>query len=136
MPGGLGSASARDGDVVIGALAVVNAVGDVIGADGAVIAGSTAPEGVPGFGDPLPFEEGEHTTLIVVATNARLTKLECKLVAESAHHGMARAIHPSHSRHDGDIAFALATGQVDAHVDRLRMIASDVTAEAIRAAVT
>ncbi len=135
VPGGLGSASARDGDVVIGALAVVNAVGDVIGADGAVIAGSTAPEGTPGFGDPLPFEEGEHTTLIVVATNARLTKLECKLVAESAHHGMARAVHPSHSRHDGDIAFALATGQVDAHVDRLRMIASDVTAEAIRAAV-
>jgi L-aminopeptidase/D-esterase-like protein len=136
VPGGLGSASARDGDVVIGALAVVNAVGDVIGADGAVIAGSTAPEDIPGFGDPLPFEEGEHTTLIVVATNARLTKLECKLVAESAHHGMARAIHPSHSRHDGDIAFALATGQVDAHVDRLRMIASDVTAEAIRTAVT
>ena len=136
VPGGLGSASARDGDVVIGALAVVNAVGDVIGAGGAVLAGSTAPEGVPGFGDPLPFEEGEHTTLIVVATNARLTKLECKLVAESADHGMARAIHPSHSRHDGDIAFALATGEVDAHVDRLRMIASDVTAEAIRTAVT
>ena len=135
VPGGLGSASARDGDVVVGALAVVNAVGDVIGVDGRIVAGSSAPEGTPGFGDPLPFEEGEHTTLVVVATNARLSKLECKLVAESAHHGMARAIHPSHSRHDGDIAFALATGQVDAHVDRLRMIASEVTAEAIRAAV-
>ena len=134
-PGGLGSASARDGAVMVGALAVVNAVGDVIGADGRIIAGSAAPDGIPGFGDPLPFEEGEHTTLIVVATNARLTKVECKLVAESAHHGMARAIHPSHSRHDGDIAFALATGQVDAHVDRLRMIVSEVTAEAIRAAV-
>jgi L-aminopeptidase/D-esterase-like protein len=135
VPGGLGSASARDGDVVVGALAVVNAVGDVIGADGRIIAGSNAPDGTPGFGDPLPFEEGEHTTLIVVATNARLTKLECKLVAESAHHGMVRAIHPSHSRHDGDIAFALATGQVDAHLDRLRVIAGEVTAEAIRAAV-
>ena len=135
VPGGLGSASARDGDVVIGALAVVNAVGDVVGADGQILLGSTAPDDVPGFADPLPFEEGEHTTLLVVATNARLTKLECRLVAESAHHGMARAIYPSHSRHDGDIAFALATGQVDAHVDRLRMIASDVTAEAIRAAV-
>ena len=51
VPGGLGSASARDGDVVIGALAVVNAVGDVIGADGAVIAGSSAPEGTPGFAE-------------------------------------------------------------------------------------
>ena len=135
VPGGLGSASARDGEVVIGALVVVNAVGDVIGADGQIVAGSSAPEGTPGFGDPLPFEEGEHTTLVIVATNARLTKLECKLVAESAHHGMARAIHPSHSRHDGDIAFALATGQVDCHVDRVRMIAGEVTAEAIRAAV-
>ena len=135
VAGGLGSASARDEAVVVGALAVVNAIGDVIGSDGRIIAGSTAPEGTPGFESPLPFEEGEHTTLVVVATNAALTKVECRLVAESAHHGMVRAIHPSHSRHDGDIVFALATGQVPAHLDRLRVIAGDVTAEAIRAAV-
>src|SRR5262249_59786531 len=63
VPGGVGVAGGRDGDVVIGALVVVNAIGDVIGADGRVLAGSTAPEGTPGFADPLPFDEGQHTTL-------------------------------------------------------------------------
>jgi L-aminopeptidase/D-esterase-like protein len=136
VPGGLGSASARDGDVVVAALAVVNAIGDVIAADGRIVAGSAAPPGTPGFADPLPFDEGEHTTLLVVATNGRLTKLECRLAAESAHHGMVRAIHPSHSRHDGDIAFAAATGEVDAHLDRLRVLVGEVTAGAIRSAVS
>jgi L-aminopeptidase/D-esterase-like protein len=133
--GGLGSASGRDGDVVLGALVVVNAVGDVMAADGTPLAGSSAPQGTPGFPELAPFEEGTNTTLAVVATNARCTKLECSLLAQSAHHGIARAIHPSHTRHDGDIAFALATGQVDAHFDRLRVLATDVTAEAIRNAV-
>jgi L-aminopeptidase/D-esterase-like protein len=138
--GGLGTASARDGDVVVGVLAVVNAVGDVLAADGSPIAGSAAPLGDPGFPDPAPFEAppfgaGTNTTLVVLATNARCTKVECHLLARSAHHGMARAIHPSHTRHDGDLVFALATGTVDAHLDRLRVLATDVTAEAIRDAV-
>jgi L-aminopeptidase/D-esterase-like protein len=135
VPGGLGSASARDGDVVVGALVVVNAVGDVFDQDGRMIAGSSAPEGTVGFPEVRPFEEETNTTLAVVATNARCTKLECRLLAESAHHGLVRAIHPSHTRHDGDIAFAAATGQVDAHFDRLRVLATDVTAEAVRSAV-
>jgi L-aminopeptidase/D-esterase-like protein len=133
-PGGLGSASGRDGETIVGALVVVNAVGDVVGADGATLAGSSAPEGTPGFPDPAPFE-AENTTLAVVVTNARLTKLQCRLLAQSAHHGLVRAINPSHTRHDGDITFALATGAVDANVDRLRMLATDVTAAAIRNAV-
>jgi L-aminopeptidase/D-esterase-like protein len=117
---------------VAGALAVVNAVGDVIARDGTVLAGSSAPADAPAFPAPLPFEENESTTLVVVVTNAACTKLECRLLAESAHHGMARALHPSHSRHDGDIVFALATGAVEAHVDKLRVLVGDVTAEAIR----
>jgi L-aminopeptidase/D-esterase-like protein len=48
---------------------------------------------------------------------------------------MARAIHPSHTRHDGDLVFALATGAVDANIDRLRVLVTEVTAEAIRDAV-
>jgi L-aminopeptidase/D-esterase-like protein len=73
--------------------------------------------------------------LVVVATNARCSKVECHLLARSAHHGMAWAIHPSHTRHDGDLVFALATGAVEAHLDRLRVLVSEVTAEAIRDAV-
>jgi L-aminopeptidase/D-esterase-like protein len=142
--GGVGSASARDGEVVIAALVVVNAVGDVHAADGTPIVASQAPADVPGFPEEAPFEasaDGEadgprtNTTLAVVVTNARCTKVQCHLLARSANHGLARAIHPSHTRHDGDLAFACATGVVDAHLDRLRVMATDVTAEAVRDAV-
>jgi len=142
--GGVGSASARDGEVVIAALVVVNAVGDVHAADGTPIVASQAPPDVPGFPEEAPFEapaDGEadgprtNTTLAVVATNARCTKVQCHLLARSANHGLARSIHPSHTRHDGDLAFACATGVVDAHFDRLRVMATDVTAEAVRDAV-
>jgi len=138
--GGLGSASARDGDVVVGAIAVVNAVGDIVGRDGALLVGSGAPPDAVGFPDPAPFEEdasgaGTNTTLVLVATNARCSKVECHLLARSAHHGLARAIHPSHTRHDGDLAFVVATGAVEGHLDRLRVMVTEVTAEAIRDAV-
>jgi L-aminopeptidase/D-esterase-like protein len=140
--GGIGSASARDGEVVVGALVVVNAVGDVVGRDGTPVVGSRAPEDVPGFPEEAPFEEdavqegsGTNTTIAIVATNAQCTKVECHLLARSANHGLARAIHPSHTRHDGDLAFACATGAVDAHLDRLRVMVTEVTAEAVRDAV-
>jgi L-aminopeptidase/D-esterase-like protein len=151
--GGVGSASLRDGEVVVGALVVVNAVGDVVAADGTPIVASQAPPEVPGFPEEAPFETpaeegaaasgsgsaggagGTNTTLAVVVTNARCTKVECHLLARSANHGLARAIHPSHTRHDGDLAFACATGAVDAHHDRLRVMATDVTAAAVRDAV-
>ncbi len=124
---------------MVGALVVVNAVGDVLGGDGRVLAGSTAPDDAPAFPAVRPFEQetssGGNTTLAIVATNARCTKLECRLLAESAHHGLARAIHPSHTRHDGDIAFAAATGAVEANIDRLRLLATEVTAAAVRSAV-
>ena len=105
-----------------------------------------APEGDPGspirprsrqapVSRPDPGQAGTNTTLVVVATNARCSKVECHLLAQSAHHGMAWAIHPSHTRHDGDIVFALATGAVEAHLDRLRVLVTEVTAEAIRDAV-
>lgn len=135
VPGGLGSASHRSDEAVVGALAVVNAIGDVVGDDGRVLAGSTAPPDAPPFPDPLPFVEGEHTTLVVVATDARLTKLECHLVAQTAHHAMSRTLYPSHTRFDGDIAFVLATGAVDAHFDRLRVAAVDAVVDAVRDAV-
>jgi L-aminopeptidase/D-esterase-like protein len=134
VPGGLGTASAPVDDGVVGALAVVNAVGDVLGEDGRVLAGSTAPPDTLAFPDP-PLGEGESTTLVVVATDARLTKVECHLLAESAHQGMGRALHPSHTRFDGDLTIAVATGVVDANVDRLRVAVVEVVAAAIRDAV-
>lgn len=141
VPGGLGSASARLDGVTIGALAVVNAVGDVITADGSVLAGSGAPADIGAYPDP-PLGPGESTTLVVVVTDARLNKVACRLLAESAHVGLAGALRPVATRFDGDISFGLATGAPAAragaspvNLDRLRLVAVEVVAAAVRASV-
>jgi L-aminopeptidase/D-esterase-like protein len=132
VPGGLGTAAVREGDATVGALVACNPLGDVLGADGTVLAGSTAPPGEPSFPAPTPFE---HTTLVVVATDARVARAECHLLAQSCHDGLAQAIRPAHTRYDGDFAAVLATGEVDAHPDRLRVAATEAVARAVRAAV-
>jgi L-aminopeptidase/D-esterase-like protein len=133
VAGGLGTASARVEAATVGALAVVNAVGDVLDRDGSILAGSTAPPG--GLAFPEPLADVEHTTLVLVATDARLGKSDCFLLAQTGHHGLARALDPSHTRFDGDLVIAVSTGVVDAHLDRLRAVATDVVAEAVRSAV-
>jgi L-aminopeptidase/D-esterase-like protein len=79
----------------------------------------------------------QNTTVGVVLTNARLSKTDCFLLAQSGHTGLARSIHPAHSRFDGDAVVALATGEVTDGVDfdRLRAAAVDTVAAAVRAAV-
>ncbi|HEV7863181.1 MAG TPA: P1 family peptidase [Acidimicrobiia bacterium] len=133
VPGGLGTAAVREGDATVGVIVACNPVGDVIGADGRILAGSTAPEGTPGFPIATPFQ---NTTLVVVATDARIGKAECHLLAQSAHDGLAEAIRPAHTRYDGDFAAVLATGEVDAHPDRLRVATTEAVARAVRAAVS
>lgn len=82
---------------------------------------------------------GRHTTLGVVATNARLTKAQARKVAQMAHDGLARAIRPVHTLFDGDAVFALATGEVEAaspgDVTVVGAIAADVMARAVVHAV-
>ncbi len=135
VPGGLGSAHVRCDGATVGAVAVVNAVGDVVAADGTVLAGSTAPADVEPFGEPMPVIE--QTTLVVVATDALLTKVECFLLAQSAHHGLVASIRPSHTRFDGDLVVAAATGAVaPVSLERLRIAVADVVAAAVRDAVT
>lgn len=133
-PGGLGQAVATVDAATVAALAVVNAVGDVVDGTGAVLAGSRTPEAQP-FPDPDPFGAEPNTTLVVIATDASLPKTECHLLAQSGHHGIVRAVHPSHTRHDGDLVVALATGTVEANLDRLRATVVDVVADAVRDAV-
>jgi len=138
VPGGLGIAT-HSGSLNVDAIAVVNAVGDVVADDGAVIAGSSAPADAPPFPEPRPFEA---TTLVVVATDAPLSKLECQLLAQSGHDGLARSLRPAHTRHDGDLVLALATGTGTPRdeaepfaLDRLRVVVTEVVAEAVRNAV-
>ncbi|MGQ0826093.1 MAG: P1 family peptidase [Actinomycetota bacterium] len=134
-PGGVGIAHERVGDATVAALAVVNAIGDVVGDDGQVTAGSSAPDGALAFPDPRPFEETANTTLVVVVTDGQCDQPDCHLMAQSAHDGLARSLRPSHTRFDGDVAVALATGAVPVHLDRLRVGATQVVAAAVRAAV-
>jgi len=107
MKGGLGTASTSLGDgLLVGAIVVVNAAGDVIDPNNqAVIAGARNPVG--GFIAANPFG---NTTIAVIATNASLPKVAVNKVAQMAHNGIAQAIRPAHTMFDGDTVFALALG--------------------------
>ena len=76
-----------------------------------------------------------NTTLVVVMSNALLTKVEVLRVAQRAHDGMARAIVPVHTSYDVDIAFAVAAGPVKVPLDLVAEIGAALTAESIRTAV-
>lgn len=117
---GLGTATERAGEVTVSAVVAVNAFGAVRG---------DVPAPVPQTWS-LPFG---HTTIGVIATNARLDKVGCLLVAQSGHDGLARALEPAHTTVDGDALVAAATGEVDApHVDAVRMLAARAVESAIR----
>jgi L-aminopeptidase/D-esterase-like protein len=106
MKGGLGTASVRLADgTIVGAIVVVNALGDVIDPrTQQVIAGTRHPQGT-GFMATSPFG---NTTIAVIATNAAFTKEEINKVAQMAHNGLAQVIRPAHTMFDGDTIFALA----------------------------
>ncbi|HEY3066310.1 MAG TPA: P1 family peptidase [Methylomirabilota bacterium] len=146
MRGGLGTASVRLEEVVVGALVVVNAVGDVRDPEtGALVAGTRdAPAGrrlvdarallrseanLPRFGG------GEHTTIGVVATDARLDRAQAASVAALAFLGFAHALSPPHTALDGDALFVLSTGDTPADVTRVGLAAADAVARAIVRAV-
>ncbi len=137
------------GQVTVGALAAVNAGGDVLDEDGTVLAGARVPGGgraalrarlaVPetagGAVLPEPVPPGGSTTLGAVVTNAGLSKSEVYRVAVQAHDGMARAILPVHTTYDGDAVFALSVPRVSASMDLVAVLAEEALADAIRAGV-
>lgn len=161
--GGLGSASAlAPSGAIVGALVAVNAVGSVTIGDGPHFWAAPFERGgeFGGYGSPAtvpaaalaPRLKGEaavpadgssppaSTTLAVVATNARLCKRQAHRLAVMAHTGMARAIDPVHTPLDGDIVFALATGDVEMNdpiydLARLGALAAHTLARAIARAV-
>ena len=155
MKGGLGSASIRvdegpDRGLVVAALAAVNAFGDIIDpATGRVLAGTRDADGqladarrlLRGHqprsaftgGPAAGSDAGRNTTLVVVATNARLSKAQAQKVAQMAQDGLARAISPAHTPFDGDTVFVLATGDLEKPPNLLRLgaLAAEVVADAI-----
>ena len=142
VKGGLGMASARLANrASVGALAVANAVGDVVDArSGAIVAGVRSPSGDGWLdaGEALARDlEGSifplaSTTLAVVATDAALTTEEACAVAMMAHDGIARATRPAHTMFDGDTVFVLASGAAGrADVTGVGHVGAELVAEAI-----
>ena len=133
VPGGLGTWSVRDGDLVVGALFVVNAVGEIVDDDGSVLAG---PRLEPGERreDLIEWMRAGNTTIGVIATNATLSKPDARRLAEAANDAVDGAIQPAHTLFDGDTVFALATKQVNAtYVDVAAMVDEAATTSIRRA---
>lgn len=144
MKGGLGTSSQEIGnEVIVGALVIVNALGDVIDpGTGAIFAGARKPDRT--FlnsaeaikrSPALPRFPATNTTIGVVATNAALNKEQINLVAMMAHDGIARMIRPAHTLFDGDVLFALSTGSVPGDVNAIGHAAAEVVAQGIVRAV-
>ncbi len=138
-PTGFGAASELVGGALVTALAVANPVGEIVGADGAVLAGARRDGGFARTIDLLregaviaPPPVREATVLVCVLTDARLDRRGAWLVARSATAGVARAVAPVATEYDGDVAFCLATGRVDADPFVLGVVAAEVVAAAVR----
>jgi L-aminopeptidase/D-esterase-like protein len=139
--GGVGLATDEIAGARVSALAVVNAIGEVVAEDGSVLAGAWRDGGYVRTTDALkegveiPPGARESTTLVCLMTDARLDKREAWLVARAASAGVGRAVQPSATAHDGDLVYCLASGAVEAHPFAVSALAADVTAAAIRDAV-
>ena len=145
VKGGLGTASIRAGDLIVGAIVAVNCNGDVTDPQtGEILAGTLTPDRrriagarsiitgeTPGYRELFPA----NTTIGVVATNAALNKAMATRVAMMAQDGYARTINPVHTLGDGDIVFTLATGHLKTDVNRAGSLAAYVVAEAVVNAV-
>lgn len=155
MKAGLGTASLRLGDVVIGALVVVNAAGDVVDwRTGKILAGARRPEG-KGFANivetmkqtlserspqsSLEFYDPAlgSTTIAAVATNVNFSKTQLTKIAMMANCGAARTISPYHTTGDGDQLFAVSTNKLKADIPLsvVGALAAEVVAEAVLRAV-
>ena len=139
MKGGIGTMTvALEGPyagVLVSALAVVNAFGDIRDPEtGKIIAGARTASG---FADTeLLLKRGrrggfQNTTLVVVATNARLTKVQASRLARMAQAGVLRTLSPGHTMFDGDVVIALSLGDREADVNSLGVAAAEAVAQSI-----
>jgi L-aminopeptidase/D-esterase-like protein len=147
MKSGLGTATvAMPGGVLVAALAAVNALGDVIDPKtGGVVAGARTARDSMEFANSAaileqgvgrsPLSQGHNTTLVVVATNARLNKVGATKLAQFGSLGVARTVAPVWTTFDGDITFAFSCGTLDADINALGVAAAEAVSQAILRAV-
>ena len=146
MKSGIGSFAIRIGELKIGAVAVVNALGDIYDwRTGTQIAGMLN-EDRNGLRSTREYMRGSYavignkftgnTTICVVFTNARFDKAQLCKIAGMAHDGYAGSINPVHTSADGDSIYAVSVGEVEADQDLAGTLAAEVVSEAITRAVT
>ena len=139
--GGIGSYYIKlDNGIVVSALIAVNAFGDVY-EDGQVIAGVLSDDKNELLNTYEMMKQGvmkggfsiDNTTIGVVATNAKLTKAQCKKISQMSHDGYAKAIFPIHTPHDGDTIFTMSTGEIEVEADLtlLGSLATEVVEKSI-----
>lgn len=145
MKGGLGIYAVQIGQLKVGAVVAVNCLGDVVDpCSGRIIAGALNKD-KNGFANTESIMMDQYheksnlfsgnTTIGIVATNAVLTKAQAKKISSMAHNGYARTMRPAHSLFDGDTIFTLGTGNVDADISVIGMLAANVMEQAILNAV-
>jgi L-aminopeptidase/D-esterase-like protein len=145
MKGGIGSWTVElGGGVKVSALVAVNAVGDVVDPQsGKIVAGARKADDSMEFADSAQVMKSradanvfrrENTTLGVVATNAKLNKVQATKLAQMGQQGLVRAISPVHTTMDGDLVIALSYGELIAPLDALGVAAGEAVAQAILSA--
>lgn len=145
MKSGIGSYAVQVGDLKVGAIVAVNALGDIYDwKSGKKVAGlldeskkgfrNTAEEMYKSY-NVVENKFTGNTTIGVIIINGRFEKSKLNKIASMAHNGYARAIRPVHTSADGDSIFAMSVGDVAADMDMVGTLAADVMAEAILRAV-
>lgn len=147
MNSGLGIYAVKLGDLKVGAVVAVNAMGDVYDFEtGQELAGMRTEDGKSidnseaalyemYLKDPLYSAPNTNTTIGAIITNAKFDKAKLNKIAAMAQNGLARSIRPVHTLSDGDTVYALSSGDVAADVNVVGTLASHVMAAAIRNAV-
>jgi L-aminopeptidase/D-esterase-like protein len=128
---GIGSASVRVGDATVGALVALNAVGDVYTLEGERLSGS--PETDALAAENIGF--AQNTTLVAIATDARIERAEMRRMAVRAHDALGATIRPAHTRYDGDTAFVVSSDLCDSNVDGLVEAAFTTVAASVISAI-
>ncbi len=141
-PGGLATATVQVGGATVAALAVVNALGDVVGRDGRILAGARGDDGPADawrliLGGRIPLRPvPTNTTLGVVVTDVGLDRAACHRLAQVSQDALALAIRPVHTRYDGDTVFAASIGDRECDPMAVQVAAVEALRTAIERAVS
>lgn len=145
MKSGLGTASFKSQELIVGVIVAVNCLGDVIDPESGEIIAGVLTENKKEFANTMSFLKNfpqrsgssfpTNTTIGVIATNAKLTKAGATKAAMMVQDGYARTISPAHTMFDGDTIFCMATGEVEGGANVVGAIGAEVMARAIVKAV-